>query len=124
VPRGAANADALAITHDLYPTILDWTGVAGDPTQNAEMDGVSLVPVLEGGSAQPARPRLALPAPEPAGGVEQPAGRGGAWVSAIRRGETKLMYFYDERRFEMYDVETDPAERTTSSTPPTRSRAR
>jgi arylsulfatase A len=110
VPRGAANADALAITHDLYPTILDWTGVAGDPTQNAEMDGVSLVPVLEGGSAQPRDLVWHYPHRSPQAVSSSQPVAGGAWVSAIRRDETKLMYFYDERRFEMYDVETDPAE--------------
>ena len=47
VTQNTALDDALAIGHDLYPTILEWTGLPGDATQNASMDGRSLVGVLE-----------------------------------------------------------------------------
>lgn len=110
VTQGAVRENALAITHDLYPTILDWTGVAGDAAQNAAMDGISLVPVLEG--APPTSRDLVwhYPHRSPQAVSSSLPVDGGAWVSAIRRDDTKLMYFYDERRFEMYDVGIDPGE--------------
>lgn len=102
--------DAVAVTHDMYPTVLEWTGVAGDPAQNAAMDGISLVPTIEGGPPTtrdiiwhyPHRSPQSVTANGPVGG--------GAWVSAIRRDRHKLMYFFDERRFEMYDLAADIGE--------------
>lgn len=102
--------EALAVTHDIYPTILDWTGVAGDPAQNASMDGVSLAPVIEGG-VQPTRDIVwHYPHRSPQAVTANRPVAGGAWVSAIRRGDHKLMYFFDERRFEMYDLAADIGE--------------
>ena len=110
VSQGAVRADALAVTHDLYPTILDWTGVEGDAIQNASMDGVSLVGVLEGGPAPSRELIWHYPHRSPQAVSNSNPVDGGAWVSAIRRDDTKLMYFYDERRLEMYDVAADPGE--------------
>lgn len=103
-------ADALAITHDIYPTLLEWTGVAGDPAQNAAMDGVSLVSVIEGGPETERDLVWHYPHRSPQAVSSSFPVDGGSWVSAIRRGDHKLMYFFDERRFEMYDVASDLGE--------------
>ena len=105
----------VAIGYDIYPTILDLAGVAGDATQNANMDGVSLVPALESAGGRNAGlaardvywhyPHRSPQAITPSFPVD-----GGEWVSAVRRGSDKLLYFYDERRFERYDLSVDPGE--------------
>ncbi|MEO0717237.1 MAG: sulfatase/phosphatase domain-containing protein, partial [Planctomycetota bacterium] len=105
----------VAIGYDIYPTILDLAGVAGDATQNANMDGVSLVPALESAGGRNAGlaerdvywhyPHRSPQAVTPSFPVD-----GGEWVSAVRRGSDKLLYFYDERRFERYDLSVDPGE--------------
>ena len=48
VPRG--RSDALCYLHDIFPTVCDLAGVdpAGGATQPAELDGVSLAPVVAG----------------------------------------------------------------------------
>lgn len=114
VPGNVVSSE-VAIGYDIYPTILDLVDVAGDATQNANMDGVSLAPALEAAGGRsaglaerdvywhyPHRSPQAVTASFP---VE-----GGAWVSAVRRGSDKLLYFYDERRFERYDLSVDPGE--------------
>ncbi len=110
VPRDTVLTDALAIGHDLYPTILEWTGLPGDAAQNASMDGRSLVGVLEGGPAEERDLIWHYPHRSPQAVTNNQPVEGGAWVSAIRRGDHKLIYFYDERRFESYDLSTDPGE--------------
>ena len=47
VRSGDVNSTPV-VTHDLYPTLLDLTGVAGDANQNARMDGVSFAAALAG----------------------------------------------------------------------------
>ncbi|MEL7482825.1 MAG: sulfatase-like hydrolase/transferase, partial [Planctomycetota bacterium] len=104
-----------AIGYDIYPTLLDLLGVEGDLEQNDVMDGISLRPALEdpvGGEAilndrdlywhYPHRSPQAVTANAPVSG--------GAWVSAVRRGAHKLLYFYDERSFERYNVGADLGE--------------
>jgi arylsulfatase A len=109
LPQNAVLADALAIGHDIYPTILDWTGVPGDPTQNADMDGISLVPVMEGGEETKRDLIFHYPHRSPQAVSPNPID-GGDWLSAIRRGDHKLLYFYDDRRFELYNLANDIGE--------------
>jgi arylsulfatase A-like enzyme len=88
--------------YDLLPTVYDLAG--GTAPLPAEVDGVSLRPVLEN--------------PE-SGSVARPAGglifhRPGKHVSAIREGEHKLLITWDNQGAvasrELFDVSADPRE--------------
>ena len=89
-------------TQDFYPTILEITSIQGDPQQIASFDGTSLVPVLE-------RPKSALgqrelywhyphyyPTTSP--------------VSAVRKGDWKLLEFLESGQVELYHLEEDIGE--------------
>lgn len=94
--------------HDLFPTLLEAAGVP--VPDGLELDGVSLVPLLEG-----------------TGGVEREllfwhfpayleAGRraGVPWrttpAGAVLRGDLKLLEFFEDGRLELYDLAADPGE--------------
>jgi arylsulfatase A len=63
-------------------------------------DGISLLPTLMGGGKQATHPHLYWEFHEQ-----------GGW-QAIRQGNWKLIYFVKANRYELYDLATDPGERT------------
>jgi arylsulfatase A-like enzyme len=65
---------------------------------------VSLVPLLEGGN-KAGRDAIYWHYPHY-------SNQGGAPGGAIRRGDWKLIEFYEDNRIELYDVVKDPGERT------------
>lgn len=85
---------------DFYPTILELAGVESKPTQ--KLDGISLVPLLEGKSL----PSRALFWHYPHYGNQ-----GGDPVSVIRREEWKLIHYWEDGRDELYNLSNDPAEK-------------
>jgi arylsulfatase A-like enzyme len=98
---------------DFYPTILDITALGGDPQHNADMDGLSLVPLLKDPTARLKRKALYWHYPHyyP---TTSPA-------SSIRQDDWKLIeYFEDEpcptdkplgrRGVELYNLKTDIGE--------------
>ena len=48
--EGGSRSDTLITSTDFYPTLLEMVGLA--PAEEVELDGVSLVPVLEGGDLE------------------------------------------------------------------------
>lgn len=85
---------------DFYPTILDMAGVKGDPTH--KLEGVSLVPLLK-----------------QTGGIERDAiywhyphyHPGGATpFGAIRKGDWRLIEFYEDGKVELYNLKDDIGE--------------
>ena len=100
------TTETLAIGYDLYPTILDLTGVTADPGH--EMDGVSLAEAIETGSQDRGPVFFHYPhITHPGHQVE-----GGAFNSALRDGDYKLIYFYETETWELYDVAADLGETT------------
>jgi len=85
---------------DLYPTLLDLVGVDKDPSQI--IDGVSLLPLLEGKSLV-ARPLFWH--------YPHYGNQGGDPVSMIRREEYKLIHYWEDGHDELYNLSNDPAER-------------
>ena len=85
---------------DLYPTILEMTG-ARNPADH-KPDGRSLVPLL---SSAPLLGREALhwhyPHYHPGGATP---------YGAIRRGDFKLIEFFENGRLELFDLKSDPGE--------------
>lgn len=87
---------------DFYPTILEMAGAADVPDHT--VDGVSLVPLLEG-SGTIDRPVLFWHYPHYSNAGSTPMG-------AIRKGPWKLLEFFEDSHVELYNLETDPAETT------------
>ena len=87
------------ITHDLYPTVLEMTGIAA---QKSVVDGVSLAPLLKTG-AKVERDALYWHYPHYHGGGATPH-------SAIRKGDFRLIHFYEDDRDELYDLAHDIGE--------------
>ena len=88
-----------AITLDLYPTLLEMTGVK--PLQS-QVDGISLAPLLKSG-AKPDRDAIFWHYPHYHPGGATP-------YSAIRSGDLRLVHFYEDGRDELYDLANDIGE--------------
>ncbi|MGB3152064.1 MAG: sulfatase-like hydrolase/transferase, partial [Maribacter sp.] len=84
---------------DLYPTLLDLVGVKKDPNQI--IDGVSLVPLLEGKSLSE-RPLFWH--------YPHYGNQGGDPVSIIRRGNYKLIHYWEDGHDELYHLKEDVGE--------------
>jgi len=91
--------------YDWYPTIAELTGVHNLP--KCTIDGQSIVPVLLGkGQSTTDKNRILywhFPFYHPPVVNSKPQ-------SAIRMGKYKAIYFYEEDRIELYDLDTDSAE--------------
>ncbi|NEW81290.1 MAG: sulfatase [Mariniphaga sp.] len=86
---------------DFYPTILDLAGLPLRPDQHN--DGVSLLPLLKGG--QIAERSLIWHYPHY-------GNQGGDPSSVIRKGDWKLIYYYDDGHEELYNLKSDLSETT------------
>ena len=93
---------------DLYPTIAH---LAGAPLLDGHtIDGVSLIPALTGSGEIPERDLIwHFPAY-----LEADQSVAGIWrttpASALRRGPYKVIYFFEEDRWELYDLKSDASE--------------
>ena len=87
-------------TVDILPTLLELAGI--NRTPDAVLDGVSLLPLLQGRPIQ-ARP-LYWHYPHYHPGGATPYG-------AVRDGDFKLIEFYESGRLELYHLASDPGER-------------
>lgn len=93
------TCDVPVIGMDFYPTILDFAGLSLQPEQHK--DGVNLLPVVNAGKV----PERALywHYPHYANQGEEPS-------SVIRRGDRKLIYYYEELRCELFNLAMDVGE--------------
>ena len=97
---GSAS-DEPVVSMDFYPTILEATGFSEQPQQH--VDGRSLLPVLRGERITE-RPLF----------FHYPhyGNQGGSPGSAVRLGDYKLIRFYEDDHFELYNLAADPGEST------------
>ena len=100
VPAGRESATP-AITMDVYPTLLELVGAAA--AKNQLLDGISLVPVLKNPAASLARDALYWHLPHYHHSTP---------ASAIRRGDWKLIEFFEDNALELYHLSVDPSEQT------------
>ena len=101
------------VSTDFFPTMLDLAGLPQAP--NLHRDGVSLMPLLSGESAEP---RSLF--------WHYPHYHGSSWKpgAAIRSGKWKLIEFYETDETELYNLADDPGEITDlSTTDPERTKA-
>lgn len=100
VPAGRATA-VPALTHDLYPTFLELGRTA--PSAAQPPDGVSLATFLRDPAQVPARDTWFWHLPHYHHSTP---------ASAIRRGDWKLIEFFETGALELYDLAADAAETT------------
>lgn len=86
---------------DFYPTLLELAGCDLKPEEH--MDGVSLVPLLNGGTIAE-RPLIWH--------YPHYGNQGGEPSSIIREGEWKLIHYYEDGREELYNLADDLGETT------------
>jgi arylsulfatase A-like enzyme len=98
VPPGSVVRAAVS-SPDFFPTLLEAAGVAASPGQL--LDGVSLMPVLQGGEL----PERAIFWHYPHYGNQ-----GGAPAAAIRRGDWKLIEWFEDDRVELFHLAADLGE--------------
>ncbi|WP_246124743.1 sulfatase [Algibacter pacificus] len=84
---------------DFYPTLLDLVGAEKDPKQ--VIDGVSLVPLLEGKGLN-TRPLFWH--------YPHYGNQGGEPVSIIRKEAYKLIHYWEDGHDELYNLSLDPGE--------------
>ncbi|CAN5485860.1 sulfatase [soil metagenome] len=88
------------ISNDFYPTILEMAGLPMLPDQH--QDGLSLVKLLKG-EGQLSREALYWHYPHY-------GNQGGSPGSAIRQGDWKLIWWYENNRLELFDLKNDLSE--------------
>lgn len=105
VKPGTRCNDYLMI-EDFYPTILEMAGIEMPDTPQA-IDGVSFMPLLTGKGANPSDNRaLYWNFPNNWG----PSGPGIGATCAIRKGDWKLIYYYEDGHKELFKVSEDIGE--------------
>ena len=90
------------ISTDFYPTMLDIAGL--DPRPEQHKDGVSLVPLLQGGGTLD---RKAIYWHYPHYCLQHKGYPSGA----VRKGDYKLIEFYEDRHLELYNLARDIGEK-------------
>lgn len=112
IPAGSSS-DTPVTGADLYPTILDLCGLPLRPRQHA--DGVSLKPVLSGGTI-PQRPLYWH--------YPHYGNQGGEPHAIIQDQGWKLIHYWEDGHNELYHLATDPGEKSDlSRTQPARAQA-
>jgi arylsulfatase A-like enzyme len=99
---GVVSAEPIS-SIDYYPTLLEVAGASGDEAHNADVDGISLVPLLKDASATLGREALYWHYPHYSPQEGFPSG-------AIRVGNLKLVEFFEDMHVELYDLEADISE--------------
>ena len=94
------------ICEDLAPSILYWAGAENLIGELAGLDGRNLTPLLNGSPPIDPNRALLFHYPHRWG----PPGHGYQPHSAIRIGEWKAIYFYDPRKWELYNLRGDIGE--------------
>jgi len=101
VTRPGSTCDVPVISTDFFPTLLAMAG-AKDDSQRA-VDGESLVPLLrQSGSLRRDAIYWHYPHYHPGGAIP---------YSAIRRGDFRLIEFFEDNHIELYDLKNDIGEK-------------
>jgi arylsulfatase A-like enzyme len=95
--------------YDLYPTLFNMTGVAM-PSNNT-IDGVNIRSAIEGAAFD--RGLLYFHYPHRSNqSTGSPLITGGSFVSAVSNNDWKLIFFYEDRHYELYNLAADVGETT------------
>ncbi len=99
--KAGSHSDYVGLNFDLFPTFLELAGVKPAP----ELDAISLVPILNGGTIDKLRDLYFV---RRDGG----ASIGGKSYEALIRGDWKLMQNSPYSPLELYNLKNDPQEKT------------
>ena len=99
---GSTSSEAV-IGIDYFPTLLEIAGVPLATDDSRAPDGVSLVPLLKNSRAALGREAIFWHYPHYHPGGAMP-------YSAIRSGDFRLVEFYEDDHFELYNLRTDVGE--------------
>lgn len=106
VTPGGGRCDDYLLIEDFFPTLLEMAGVRSYRTVQP-VDGRSFVPLLTGQGRNPSAGRsLYWNCPN----IWGPHGPGIGPTCTIRRGDWKLVYYYDTGRHELFDIRSDIGE--------------
>ena len=102
-PEGEVCREPVS-TIDLYPTVLEITGLSGSEKHNKSVDGLSLVPLLKKPDATIDRDTLYWHYPHYYPTTSP--------VSSIRQGDWKLLHYYEDDHVELFNLGDDLGEST------------
>lgn len=102
-PKGSVVSTPVA-NYDFYPTLAELTGAR---PSSQKVDGVSLAPVLKNPSAPMPQRSFYWHYP-----LDKPHFLGGRSAGSIRKGDWKLIEFFDNGHKELYNLKDDPGEQT------------
>lgn len=102
ITPAAALCHAPVFVGDLFPTLLELAGVNREAKQAAALDGISLAKVLKEPQSPLQRDSLYFHFPHYYATTTP--------VSAIRAGNWKLLEYYEDRRAELYNLQSDLGE--------------
>jgi len=105
IPAGSTSA-VTVISEDYFPTICSLAGVQVPSAYQEKVDGMDLTGILKGASHSSKERPLLFHYPH----VWGPDGLGYEPHSTIRLGDLKAIYFYQPRRWELYDLSRDLGE--------------
>ncbi|MFP6765006.1 MAG: sulfatase/phosphatase domain-containing protein, partial [Planctomycetaceae bacterium] len=102
VPENAVNRQP-TVNVDFYPTLLEVLGE--QPIEKQLLDGVSILSTLKDPTQTPRRNALYWHYP-----LDRPHFLGGVSAGAVRKGNWKLIEFYETGKTELYSLGDDPGE--------------
>ena len=100
VSQRGTICNAPVISNDFYPTFCE---IAGIDTDTLQLDGLSLLPVIQNSKAELTREYLFWHYPHYYSTTTP--------VSAVRYREWKLIKYYEDNRVELYNLEDDIGEK-------------
>ena len=103
--KGGLTNRTPVVTDDIFPTLLALARVPDRENLVKDIRGRDLMPMLTGGPPLPSDRPLLWHFPHPHG-----SGPGQEPFSALRVGSWKLIFFYNGRRYELYDLDKDLGE--------------
>jgi arylsulfatase A-like enzyme len=104
VTRPGSLCDVPVSGIDFYPTLLELVGVSVPESQ--DIDGVSLMPLLNGQSSSHIEERDLF------WHYPHYGNQGGEPSSIIRHDDWKLIHYWEDGRDELYNLKADPAEKS------------
>lgn len=106
VTRPGSTCSQYVIIEDFFPTILELAGVEEFQQIGGVIDGISFVPLLRQADDCSQDRALYWHYPNSWG----PKGPGIGPSSSIRRGDWKLIYYHEDRRYELFNLAEDLGE--------------
>ena len=106
-----SRTSARTSLYDLYPTIFDLTGLTAAMPPNNPIDGVNIRAAIEGAAFD--RGLLYWHYPHRSNqDLSSALINGGAFVSAVADEDWKLLFYYEDGHYELYNIAADVGETT------------